>query len=79
MRYRLRTLLIWATIGPPLLAVAWWILPHALPWVAINYFGAATLYFAAWWVTVRREAEEATQLKLKSATSPSRQLDQISN
>jgi hypothetical protein len=30
MRYRLRTLLIVLTVGPPLLAGAWWV------WVAFN-------------------------------------------
>jgi hypothetical protein len=70
MRYGLRTLLIWATIGPPLLAMAWWTLPHVLPFAAALYFAAATVYFAVWWTTICHRAEEATRLKLRSAANP---------
>jgi hypothetical protein len=66
MQYRLRTLVIATTIGPPILAVVWWLLPHTLPLVATLYFATAAIYFAAWWQSVCREAEKSRQLSLKN-------------
>ena len=49
MRYRLRTLLIAATIGPPVLAGAWflwqaWPVACVLAMLALGLFGLLTLW-----------------------------------
>jgi hypothetical protein len=79
MRFRLRTLLIWATFGPPLLAAVWWILPHALPLAIVFYFGTVTLLFAVRWATICRDAEDAARQKLHNENSHSRLPDRRAN
>jgi hypothetical protein len=69
MRFRLRTLLVVLAIGPPVLAGVWWALPHVLGLLAACYFGAGTVLFAAWWMTIRHEAETARQRALHDLAS----------
>ena len=73
MRYRLRTLLILTTLGPPMIAVAWWLLSE-FGWVMavpLSFLFVPAIGRLIGRIATRRQRQEAiARLKARGVKLP---------